>query len=640
MGAAAAALLRTGSARSGPLQLTAAKSFMGHAEPAAGVVGLTELALVLGQRGLNPILHLVSINPYVASALNSAAQHGPAFRASAPRQPAGSACAGAGALLGGVSSFAFQGTNAHAVVGVQPAAQDFSLAAASPGYQAAAALSKARFWVLPAAHLLLPSGGASRGKGFSFVCSLAAPRLALYADHVVFGRVLFPATGMLEAVLASGSALLEGPAAAGTLAVSGMAIAAPLIIAQPAPGKRSAVLRCTITPGAGAFALSHANETGASVGNASGGFDVAAATATAVAVHIPTAALLRLAAVRHLTDLQKAVSAMSGHAVGSLAPASRLHADSYHVPPACMDACIHLGVTAPGCSAKVPIAVGAFAATGKAAVYPTGSSLHGTTSAGSAAPTGTSDISSFGLATSAGGAVASLAALETKLMKAKKADGPEPMQAANFLYEVDWDAASQPYLAAGSSRRGTGASFDVINGDGAALTSASLQLSTAQGTATTALELLQSVSTRAEVVNLSAAIPNTMPAGLIRAGAGGQLLACGAFEGLLRVAASEQTSNAFTLLASDPSAAGSSGPLPMSSTKGILTSARARRGVLTLPRLLRTTATAPAAELVEVRPMPRGSLSSLVAQPSLAQSSPLQPSQVLIAVKAVGINFR
>ena len=68
VGAAAAVLLKAGLPRSAPLHLTAAKSFMGHAEPAAGIVGIAKLALILGQQAADPILHLTSINPYVASA--------------------------------------------------------------------------------------------------------------------------------------------------------------------------------------------------------------------------------------------------------------------------------------------------------------------------------------------------------------------------------------------------------------------------------------------------------------------------------------------------------------------------------------------------------------------------------------------
>ncbi len=68
VGALAAVLLRAGLPRAAPLHLTAAKSFMGHAEPAAGVVGTAKLALVLGHQAADPLLHLASVNPYVASA--------------------------------------------------------------------------------------------------------------------------------------------------------------------------------------------------------------------------------------------------------------------------------------------------------------------------------------------------------------------------------------------------------------------------------------------------------------------------------------------------------------------------------------------------------------------------------------------
>mgnify|MGYP001810723028 CR=1 FL=1 len=68
MGAATAVLLRGGAPRAAPLCLTAVKSFMGHAEPAAGIVGITRLALVLGQQAADPLLHLSAVNPYVASA--------------------------------------------------------------------------------------------------------------------------------------------------------------------------------------------------------------------------------------------------------------------------------------------------------------------------------------------------------------------------------------------------------------------------------------------------------------------------------------------------------------------------------------------------------------------------------------------
>jgi acyl transferase domain-containing protein len=50
------------------VHLTAAKSFMGHAEPAAGIVGIVKLALILGQQLMDPIPHLNAVNPYVGNA--------------------------------------------------------------------------------------------------------------------------------------------------------------------------------------------------------------------------------------------------------------------------------------------------------------------------------------------------------------------------------------------------------------------------------------------------------------------------------------------------------------------------------------------------------------------------------------------
>ena len=68
VGAAAAVLMKPGLARSAPLHLTAAKSFMGHAEPAAGIVGVIKLALIASQCQADPVLHLAAINHYVAAA--------------------------------------------------------------------------------------------------------------------------------------------------------------------------------------------------------------------------------------------------------------------------------------------------------------------------------------------------------------------------------------------------------------------------------------------------------------------------------------------------------------------------------------------------------------------------------------------
>ena len=53
----------------GPLALNAAKSMAGHTEPAAGALGLVQLALELGQCFRAPLHHLARPSAHVLSAL-------------------------------------------------------------------------------------------------------------------------------------------------------------------------------------------------------------------------------------------------------------------------------------------------------------------------------------------------------------------------------------------------------------------------------------------------------------------------------------------------------------------------------------------------------------------------------------------
>lgn len=652
-------LLKSGLPRSAPLHLTAAKSFMGHAEPAAGIVGITKLALILGQASSDPLLHLCTVNAYVASALTGAAQHGAAHRAAAPRQHAQG---GSGVLLGGVSSFAFQGTNAHAVLAHQTAA-GFALPTAAPAFLAAARVTAARFWVLPAAHPFISSGGVGRSKAGGataiFECNLLAPRLALYAHHEVFGRVLFPGAGMLEAALAACSTLAEASAAP-RLSVHSMAISNPIILPQPAGQPQAgAVLRCSIQPATGAFVLSHhSGRPSSRVENAAGRYALAAAVA------VNTAALLEAQAVAVKQALLRralraAAGVGAGTATGSISVDPRLSTDAYLVPPPCMDACLHLGVAAPGCGAKVPVAVGAFllaAAARAASTLP--AELAGSTTAQHGVPSASSDVSSFALAASTGSAFASLADLETKVMRPKAGQqgaAAAALKPADFLYEVEWDRISHPAPPAGAhgtakpaAEAGGQASFRLLGANAPGLTApeAGVPLAAPQAAASAALALLQSAQAAA-AGGVEAQLPDVLPSGAASRPAPSSLdtlLASGAVEGLLRVAATEQAASSYSLAATDALAAGPSSavmtPLAEAPIKGILMTSRARGGAVAAPQLLRSGALLLAVELLQVRPMPRGSLANLVAQPFDAAAAALREQEVMVAVKAVGVNFR
>jgi acyl carrier protein len=116
-----------GRGRSSPLALGAVKATSGHAEAAAGTAGVLQAAGSLAQRATALLPHVRELNPLVGNALASA---GASLEGRAPAQvplqegpqvstePAGGACAV------GVSSFAFQGSNAHALVAVTEAGSD------------------------------------------------------------------------------------------------------------------------------------------------------------------------------------------------------------------------------------------------------------------------------------------------------------------------------------------------------------------------------------------------------------------------------------------------------------------------------------------------------------------------------------
>ena len=65
--------------RTGVLQLTAAKSRMGHAEPAAGQVGMVQLSQMLSQMTTRCMTHLRTVNHHISSLLEAHGKPGPAM---------------------------------------------------------------------------------------------------------------------------------------------------------------------------------------------------------------------------------------------------------------------------------------------------------------------------------------------------------------------------------------------------------------------------------------------------------------------------------------------------------------------------------------------------------------------------------
>ena len=93
------------------LVLEAVKSWRGHAEPAAGVLGLATLRSQLAELATHGQCHLRAMNPHASDASLKAFGRGGGVVA--PRGRSAAVDARAASTRGGVSAFAFQGTNAH-----------------------------------------------------------------------------------------------------------------------------------------------------------------------------------------------------------------------------------------------------------------------------------------------------------------------------------------------------------------------------------------------------------------------------------------------------------------------------------------------------------------------------------------------
>ena len=105
-----------------PVSFSAVKSSVGHTEAAAGVFGLLHAGIQLVQRGGGKLQHLRALTPHAVQVIKRLADKKTSF--SIARQNRGSAAIHEGeegmssikVPTSGISSFAFQGTNAHAVI--------------------------------------------------------------------------------------------------------------------------------------------------------------------------------------------------------------------------------------------------------------------------------------------------------------------------------------------------------------------------------------------------------------------------------------------------------------------------------------------------------------------------------------------
>ena len=215
--------------RLAPLTLSAVNSYMGHTEPAAGAVG--RLHAVIGAPALSarPIAHLTASNPHLIS-LTCKAVTGAVDSMALPRQHAAAAAAAASRFdrpsQRGVSSFAFQETNAH----VMMAAPGSFHTAAVVHRERAALWTRKRLWITPPRHLLLQTVApilATSTVRFE-ACISVAHQMYLW-DNRIAGRGLYPAAAFLEVASSAQRLIHDAPSA-----VCGVAITSPLVLPSTA----------------------------------------------------------------------------------------------------------------------------------------------------------------------------------------------------------------------------------------------------------------------------------------------------------------------------------------------------------------------------------------------------------------------
>ena len=698
MGAIAAVILaqsNRGTPRQQPLTLTAAKAMMGHSEPAAGLVGLLTIAAELTHSTAPGLLHLSSLNPYVSSVLNAAGSSGRSSGSggglvSMSRQTHGAPLVSGMQMHGGVSSFAFQGTNAHAVVSTTSgdANHGSSLLA---GAALHLPMQKQRLWVLPKPHSLLLLASSQR-ETVIMQCQLADPNLAFLMDHQVMGRPLFPAAAMLEVATVAAKTMLHDQVS-DSIIISDVIIAAPIILTNATAGQQSAILqlqttvdaatgtlqigcmpagssssqtnaRCQISFAAGSKESSAQQELQASLRGAIAQLLASllepadSPAAVAAAREGDQEARRRRAGPRAGTGAgdQAAVAVdQAAGAVGSSAAAAAVAQvmvpkqallAGFLTPPQTLDSTFHLGVVTPGSGVKIPVAVGAYVVTSQAAdSYSDSSSMHACIAQGRADASSPGDsLADFSMLHK-DKPRALLSGLVTKVLpSATRAQADLRLAEAADMYEVQQQCVVEPVqqvqqLSISRSPTANSILLRAVTGHSAF---SKLAYNPVQA-ASSMLELLHKCQTysQPQIHTLTDATISPISSGSSM----GARVMDGVVAGLLRTAATELTGVRVSLSTTDHHTS-SLGLVDQTSASdaiqclGFLDSATVVAGTLSKPQLTRSKVRAPGQDLFQLRPEPRGSLSNLVPMPFDASSVNLKPNEVLVQVRAVGLNFR
>ena len=594
----------------------ASKGFLGHTEPAAGVVSLTMAVTSLQNLAQFPIMHLRTVNPHVTAIMGAApgsvtlTRQGGAL-ARAKLQP----CTG-------VSSFAFQGTNAHAVVEASTTAQASTTAGMPVSWR------QQRQWVLPLAHCLikhsLPGASPSRT---TFACSLQQPALAFLWEHEVHDRSLFPGAGYFEMALGALRTLHSSSSNSNHCCLTQIAVPAPLVLAEPSePAVGTSVLTCSMDTASQAVVIASGSAQHAQTVHMRGHFaQLSEVTDSHTEMRHGSAsgALSRLLFSQEPGAEQPTAAAQ---ALVAPAVATAQQDTGFWHHPARFDSFLQLGqlfLDSTSDGIHVPAGVDCLSMPHKLA--------SAQAAYGHCQPSGAALSSNYALADQQAQTCCQIQDMQARLISPARKAAPDAVMEEEFtgqvLYEMAWLTDSQQILSstAGDSNFGCG--------------SVRLGQQTPAMTCANAMAVLQDYMIRA---------PQTH---MVLHGHGGtahsQIGSFHAIAGLLRTAAVESKTPVH-VLESGQRSAGSMAPsthrvqLSLQQTGAItdVFGKLIKANTAMVPRLLPSRAvSAPTA--FSLMPQPRGALNNIKPVPlAKASMTKLQPGQVLLQVRAVGLNFR
>ena len=236
-------------------------------------IALLHALAMVGGDSAPPILHLRTMNPYVAAVLGpSRALPSMASEASrrcwTPRAEAALPQVASWPTLVGVSGFAFQGTNAHVTLVAGGARQRCELSR----YTYPRATMQKRVWLEPMFDPLVTcargfgTGPASRSR-YVFSSRLDDAHLAHLWDHAVGGRALFPGTGFFGMAQVAGALMLSDDSLLRSYAITGVSLSSPVVLSpiaasRPSVASQLGSVLCSVGVLAGDVRVAHERGTG------------------------------------------------------------------------------------------------------------------------------------------------------------------------------------------------------------------------------------------------------------------------------------------------------------------------------------------------------------------------------------------